>query len=290
MKARAAWPFALVLALLLAILDATFYEVHTGQYATVTSFGRVVAGRVGPGLHIKIPFADEVHIFDARLLSLRVEPQSLLTKGGKRLLVEAFVEWHIRSFRRYLSDSAGSRHKADERLRQVTIAALRHMFGTRSLHEVLTLHGMQKLTQKINREAARYGVGVIDVRIQRIGLPDRVADSIDKRMEADQLRRASKIEASGMAQAEMIRGRADRKRADILAHAYEKAEIIRSEGEARAGTIYTKAYDQHPHFFVFYKSLRAYVRSFANHHTLLVIGPNSSFLRFLPNQGSLGKR
>lgn len=89
-----------------------------------------------------------------------------------------------------------------------------------------------------------------------------------------------------MAQAQTIRARASRKRAEILAHAYEKAQIIRSQGDARAGQIYTRAYGQNPHFFVFYRSLRAYVKSFANQHTMLLIGPHSGFLRFLPGHGS----
>jgi len=289
MKTRLLWPFALILALGVVVVDATFYEVNTGQYATVTRFGRVVASRISPGLHVKIPFTDEVHIFDARLLNLRVEPQSLLTKGHKRVLVDAFVEWRIQSFRRYLSDTGGSRHKADERLRQATIAGLRHMLGTHSLQELLDTPRMDKLTERVNREAQRYGLTVAAVRIQRIGLTDHVSDAIEKRMEADQLRRAAEWEATGMAQAQVIRAHANRQRSGILARGYEQAEIIRAHAQAQAGAIYTKAYSAYPQFFRFYKGLRAYVQSFANKHTMLVIGPQSRFLQFLPKHEGLGK-
>ncbi|MHB8255297.1 MAG: protease modulator HflC [Acidiferrobacter sp.] len=289
MRHRLLWPFALSVALIVVILDGTFYKVNSGQRAVVTSFGRVIASRIGPGLHTKTPFADNVHIFNARLLGLQVEPRSLVTKGQKRLLVDAFVEWRIRSFRRYLTSAQGLRHIADERLRQIATSALRHTFGTRSLQQVMVPGETAHLTQAVDKEAARYGLTVVDVRIQRIGLADHVSDSVEKRMEADQLRHAAKLEAAGMAQAETIHGRANQKRADILARAYEKAEVIRSQGDSRAGAIYTHAYSQNPRFFVFYKSLRAYVHSFANRHTVLVVGPQSGFLRFLPNHAPYHK-
>jgi len=289
MRIRLLWLSVLGLVLIGGVLNATVYIVDQGQRAVVTSFGRVIAAREGPGLHVKIPFVDNVYVFNTRLLNLRVGPRALLTKGQKELLVDAFVEWRIQSFRRYLTSVGGLRQRADERLRQLVTSALRDTFGTRSLKEVVISGDNTQLTQTINSEAAHYGLMVVDVRIQRIGLADRVRDSLEKRMAADQMRYASKLESTGMAEAEAIRGEADRKRADILAHAYEQAEVIRGKGDARAGAIYTHAYRQYPHFFVFYKSLRAYVKSFANRHTVLVVGPHSGFLRFLPNNGSYRK-
>ena len=220
MRNRLLWPFALGLALIVVVLDATIYTVDQGQCAVVTRFGRIVASRIGPGLHIKTPFAEEVHVFNARLLGLRVVPQAVLTKGQKRLLVDAFVEWQIHSFRRYLTSTGGMRHTADERLRQIVTSALHHTFGTRSLQEAMVQGGEATVLQSMNAAASRYGLTIVDVRIQRIGLTDGMSDAIEKRMETDQMRRATKLEASGMAQAETVRGRADRQRADILAQAY----------------------------------------------------------------------
>ncbi len=289
MKIRALWPFALGLALLVVLLDATLYQVDAGQSAVVTSFGRIVQSRVGPGLHAKIPFIQDAHIFDARLVNLRVEPQALLTKGRKRVLVDAFVEYRITSFRRYLATTGGSRHKAEERIHEATVTGFRRFFGARTLGQVLAGHDVKSLQARVGTQVARYGVSIADMRIQRLGLDDRVIDAIDKRMAADQLARAAQLEARGMAQAAKLRGKADRQRARILAAAYEKAGIIRGRAQARAGALYATAYGRDPHFFVFYKSLRAYVRSFADPQTTLVIGPDSGFLRFLKNQGQYRK-
>ncbi len=289
MKVRALWPFALGLAFLVALVDATLYEVDAGQRAVVTSFGRIVKSRVGPGLHAKIPFIQDAHIFDARLVSLRVEPQALLTKGRKRVLVDAFVEYRITSFRRYLATTGGSRHKADERIHEAAVTGFRSFFGDHTLAQVLAGEDVKSLRASLNAQVARYGVSVADVRIQRLGLGDRVVDAVDKRMAAGELARAAQLEARGMAQATRLRAKADRKRAKVLAAAYEKAGIIRGRAQARAGALYAAAYGRDPRFFVFYKSLRAYERSFADPQTTLVIGPNSGFLRFLKNQGPYRK-
>ncbi len=286
MRGRTLWPFALGLALIVVLLDGTLYTVRQDQRAVVTSFGRIIASRIGPGLHVKIPFADDVHIFNARLLSLRIEPQVIFTKGHKHLLVDAFLEWRIQSFRRYLTSTGGLRHKADERLRQVATSALRQAFGSRSLKAIMKGGTSAALTKAVQRQGRRYGLQIVDLRVQRIGLASHVSEAIEKRMETEQMQYASKLEAMGMAHAQTIRARANRKRAELLAHAYEKAQVIRSQGDALAGRIYTKAYGRDPRFFVFYRSLRAYVKSFANRHTVLVIGPHSGFLRFLPGNGS----
>lgn len=286
MRGHALWPFVLGLALILVLIDGTFYTVRQGQRAVVTSFGRIIASRIGPGLHAKVPFVDDVHVFNARLLGLRVEPQVILTKGQKHLLVEAFLEWRIQSFRRYLTSTGGMRHKADERLRQLATSALRQAFGSRSLKAIMKGDTSAVLTQSVQRQGLRYGLEIVDLRVQRIGLASHVSGAIEKRMETEQMQYASKLEARGMARAQTIRARANRKRTELLAHAYEKAQIIRSQGDAIAGRIYTAAYGRNPRFFAFYRSLRAYVKSFANRHTVLVLGPDSGFLRFLPGNGS----
>lgn len=285
MKTRLLWPFALGFALLVVVLDATIYSVKPGQQAIITRFGRATAGRIGPGIHIKAPFADEVHVFDARLMSLRVEPQAVLTVNQKRLFVDAFIEWRIHSFRTYLASTDGVQHRADEQLRRITNSAIHHVFETQDLKAAISQDGNSQLRQSLNKEANRYGITVVDMRVQRIGFSDRVADAIEKRMVTSQMRRAAKLEAEGMAAAELVRGSANRKRADILARAYEKAQKIRGQGDADAGAIYAKAYKYAPHFFIFYKTLRAYVKSFANRHTVLVLGPRSGFLQFLPHSG-----
>lgn len=281
MSRRLSW-VAVGVALVILIVNATVYTVSEGHLAVLTSFGRIVDSHVTAGLHVKVPFADAVHTFDGRLRNLHVEPPPFLTRGGKQVTIDAYVKWRIINARRYLTTVGGRRRAADERLEQITTSALRSAFGQQTLQQATTGNRDRLVTASVDREAHHYGLAVVDVRIQRIGLGTRVLDGIYERMEASQIRRAAAVAAEGAAAGERIRARANQQRALILAHAYTKAQAIRGAGDAAAAMIDARAYRAHPHFFVFYRSLRAYVQSFGGPRTVLILGPDSGFLRYLP--------
>ena len=67
----------------------------------------------------------------------------------------------------------------------------------------------------------------------------------------------------------------------ILAEAYRDAEIIRGDGDAKATAIYSAAYNPNPEFYAFYRSLEAYKTALGSEGDLLVLGPDSDFLRYL---------
>ncbi|MDA8389680.1 MAG: protease modulator HflC [Gammaproteobacteria bacterium] len=275
---------ALAAVILLVALNATLYTVREGQVAVVTRFGRVIQGGVSPGLHGKIPFADSVHIFDGRLRTLLVTGKAVLTRGKRRVKVDTYVKWRIADARRYLAAVGGERRVAEERLQEVVASALRNAFGGKSLQAAAAGQG-HRLVATVDRDVADYGIRVVDVRLVRIGLSGGMISTLDKKMEGAQIAQAQKITAQAMEDAEAIRAQADQKRAAVLADAYVKAEKIRGAADAEATTLYAAAYGRHPHFFVFYRSLRAYEKGFANAHTVLILGPDSDLLRYLPIAG-----
>ncbi len=274
---------AIVLVVFVAV-NATLYTVREGQVAVVTRFGRVIRGGVNPGLHRKIPFADSVHVFDGRLQTLPLTGEALLTQGKRRVKVDAYVKWQIADARQYLAAVGGDRRVATERLREIVAGALRNAFGSETLQTAVADTDHQ-IVKAVDSEVRGYGMRVVDVRLTRVGLSAGMVNALDKNMEGVQIARAEKITAQGMEAAETIRAQADRKRAAILADAYVKAEKIRGAADAKATTLYAAAYGRHPHFFLFYRSLRAYEKDFANSHTVLVLGPDSDLLRYLPIAG-----
>ena len=69
----------------------------------------------------------------------------------------------------------------------------------------------------------------------------------------------------------------------ILAKAYRDAQRVKGEGDAKASAIYARAYEQNPEFYAFYRSLDAYTKSFKSKSDVLVLEPNSEFLKYLKN-------
>jgi membrane protease subunit HflC len=147
---------------------------------------------------------------------------------------------------------------------------------------------MSRVREKVDQDLKRIGVAVIDVRLKRVDLPQEVSESVYRRMEAERKRIANELRSTGAAEGEKIRADADRQREVILAEAYRDAQNVRGQGDARAAAIYASAFSQNPEFFAFYRSMEAYRSTFRGRGDLMLLDPNSDFLRYF--RDSLGKQ
>ena len=238
-----------------------------------------------PGLHMKIPYVNQVRKFDARLLTLDTVNSRFLTLEKKALMVDAYAKWRVLDAERYYTATSGMKQIADERLSRRLEASLRDQFGKRTLHESVSGERdalMADVTASLNRAAQReLGIEVVDVRVKAIDLPKEVNRSVFDRMSSEREREAREHRAKGKELAEGIRADADRQQRVLLAEAYRQAEELRGAGDARAAAIYSKAYGQDQEFYSFYRSLNAYRESFSDKRDVLVLDPSSDFFRYL---------
>jgi len=140
---------------------------------------------------------------------------------------------------------------------------------------------MDILTAHTNREAQKFGIEVVDVRLQRVDLPPEVSQSVFQRMKAERKRIANELRAQGEEAAEKIRADSERQREILLANAYRDAERLRGEGDAKAAAIYAQAYNRSPDFYSFYRSLNAYKESFKGKGDVLIVDPSMDFFRHM---------
>lgn len=277
---------AALLLLVFVVVNATVYTVDERQKAVVVRFGEVVRLDAKPGLHLKTPFMEDVRFYDSRILTLDAEPQPFLTKEKKSVLVDSYVKWRITNLLKFYVAVGGDEMKARERLGQVINSGLRDEFGKRTVHDVISGDRrkiMELLSVNADKEASEYGIEVVDVRIQRVDLPNEVSQSVYRRMEAERARTAKELRAQGAETAEKIRANADRQREILLAEAYRDAERLRGEGDARATAIYANAYNINPEFYSLYRSLGAYKESFNNKQDILVVDPSADFFKYFKN-------
>ena len=134
----------------------------------------------------------------------------------------------------------------------------------------------------VNNGAKAFGIEVVDVRIKRINLPEdsNILTTVYSRMRTERTQVANQLRAEGVEQSETIRSEADRQRVVTLAEAERDAQKLRGEGDARAAEIAAAAYGGDPEFYAFYRSLEAYRNSMADGQTVLVLDPDSEFLRY----------
>lgn len=281
--------FTLIAGAVLALVAwNSFYIVAQTERAVLLQFGKVAKPDVQPGLHIKIPYVNQVRKFDGRLLTLDAPTQRFLTLEKKAVMVDAFAKWRVANADQYYTATSGMKPVADERLARRLEAGLRDQFGKRTLHEVVSGQRdelMANITASLDKLARKeLGIEVIDVRVKSIDLPREVNRSVFERMSSERAREAREHRAKGKELAEGIRADADRQRRVLLAEAYREAEEIRGDGDARSTAIYAKAYGLDADFYAFYRSLQAYRDSFSSKSDVLVLSPDSDFFRFMQQQ------
>ena len=272
--------FILIFILLLGIWQC-FFTVDQTEQAFLLQLGKPVGGVLGPGLHFKIPFLQQVMHFERRILAYDAAPAEILTKDKKNLVVDNYSKWQIADPLKFYQ-TVKTIEGAQSRLDDIIYAQLRVELGVHTLTEVVSEKRselMKKVTQKSNQLAADYGIKVVDVRIKRADLPPENERHVFERMRAEREREAKRYRSEGKEQAMKIKAAADRERAIILAQAFQQAEQIKGQGDMEAIKIYAKSIRQDPEFYAFIKSMEVYQKGF-DEKTQLIITPSHPLMRF----------
>ena len=276
---------AVVVLVVLLIADGIF-TVHETERALVLRFGAVTKVDLDPGLHWKLPIADDAKKFDGRIQTLDSPAERYFTLEKKPLMVDSFVKWRVGDVQTYYeTTSGGDQTRAETLLSQRVNEGLRNQISRRDMHDVISGERdqlMADLTQQLNNEMRReVGVEVIDVRVKQIDLPPEVSSAVYDRMNSERKIEAEQYRATGRELDLGIRADADRQVVVIEAEAYREAELLRGDGDAGAAAIYAAAYGADPEFYEFYRSINAYVAVFSQKGDMLILDPNSDFFKYL---------
>ena len=279
--------FILVVIAVVAVLLLlqSVYIVRETERAILLRFGAVSQADVPPGLHFKLPVAEEVKKFDARVLTLDSSPETYYTLEKKPLIVDSFAKWRIVDVENYYTASSGDESRANRVLQERVNEGLRNAMSRRDMHEVISGERdqlMQELTADLNRVMKEaVGVEVIDVRVKRIDLPTEVSTSVYDRMNSEREIEARQYRAQGEELALGIRADAERQTVVIEAEAYRESELIRGDGDALSASIYADAFNKDPEFYEFTRSINAYAKVFGDKSDMLVLDSNSEFFKYL---------
>jgi membrane protease subunit HflC len=271
----------LVIASAFVFLSAAF-TVHQTQQALILRFGEAIRIVTEPGLHFKLPIADDAVYIDKRILDLDSESQEVIASDQKRLVVDAYSRYKITDALKYYQ-SVQSSARANARLSQILNSAVRRVLGESTFEEIVRDKRpelMKRITEQVNNEAAALGMSIVDVRIRRADLPEANSQAVYMRMQTARTKEANDIRARGQEQAKIITSRSDKEAKIIIAEANKISEITRGEGDAGRNKIYAESYGQDPEFFKFYRSMVAYEESLKSGDTRLVISPDTDFFTY----------
>lgn len=278
---------AVVVAALALAFYASVFTVGQMQQALVLQFGRVRAvlnqtGEDKPGLYFKLPFVENVVLFDKRVLDLDLPVQTLLTADRQNLEVDAFARYRIIDPLRFYQ-SVNNVGLANQRLASFTNSSLRNVLARSTRDAIVKVERtrlMNAIQEDVNRQAQALGVQIVDLRMTRVDLPAQNSVAVYRRMKTEREREAADLRANGDQIAATIKAKADRDVTVILAEATQASEQLRGQGDGEKNRILAVAFGKDPDFFSFYRSMQAYESGLKGPETRLVISPSSDFFRY----------
>jgi membrane protease subunit HflC len=306
---------ALVVAILL-VLSGTLYTLPEGQQAIILQFGRPVGEPVTQaGLHVKLPFVQEVRRFEKRLLIWDGDPNQIPTKGREFIWVDTTARWRIADAKKFLENvatEAGARSRLDDIIDsvvrdQVSASELVELVRSASWEvpegEVLeevpaevqeelkkqVTRGREELTRTILTEARKvipqYGIELVDVRIKRLNYVESVREKVYARMVSERKRIAARFRSEGEGRSAEILGTMEKELRQIRSTAYRRAQEIRGKADAEATRVYGAAYNRDPEFYAFSRTLEAYKEGH-NKNSTLILTTDSDYYRYLKEAGT----
>lgn len=260
----------------LILLSMSVTIVPETQQAIISSYGKVDRvvnpykqgekfGATRAGLTFRIPFVEQIQMIDKRVLSVEMEQQEVLSTDQLRLQVDAFARFRvIRPDKMYRTIRTEDRLR--DQLRTILGSSLRNELGKRTFVALLSAERgqvMDNIQTALNREAAKYGAEVIDVRIKRADLPAATLQSAYNRMRSARNQEAIAIDAEGQ----------------------KEAQIIRADAEAEAARIYAISYGKDADFYDFYRAMQSYRQTFQNGEgqTNVILSPQNAYLEKFRN-------
>ena len=277
--------FVVLVLLGVGLFNQTAYRVLETEKAILLEFGNLVDASIEPGLHFKLPVAEEVKKFDARVLTLDSKGETYYTIEKKPLIVDSFVKWRVADIEKFYTGTSFDERRAERLLQERTNEGLRNQISRRDMQEVISgqrdelMNDLRKDLDRVMRESV--GVEVVDVRVKKIDLPSEVSSTVYERMNSEREIEARQYRAEGQEKALAIRAKADRDAVVLEAEAYRESEQLRGDGDAKAANVYASAYNRNPEFYSFYRSINAYSEVFNNKSDLLVLDPSSDFFKYL---------
>jgi len=301
-----------VLALtILLVVAGTFYSLEEGQQAVIVQFGRPVGQPVTEaGLHVKLPFVQDVRRFEKRLLIWDGDPNQIPTKGREFIWVDTTARWRIADAKKFLESvatEAGARSRLDDIIDsvvrdQVSASELVELVRSASwevppgeiLEEVpaevreelkkQVTRGREEITRVILTEARKiipqYGIELVDVRIKRLDYVESVREKVYARMISERKRIAARFRSEGEGRSAEILGTMEKELRQIRSTAYRRVQEVRGKADAEATRVYGNAYNRDPEFYAFSRTLEAYKEG-QNKNSTLILTTNSDYYKYL---------
>ena len=273
----------IVIVVLGILASASLFTVNETQQALVLQFGEPRRVIQEPGLKAKIPFIQNVVIYDRRVLDLDPPVEQVILADQKRLDVDAFARYRITDPLRFFQ-SVGSEMVLEQRLNTVVVSALRRVLGNVTVLAILSDERAQVMAD-IRQQVNARGPALRHRRGGRPHPPRRPAGGdqpVDLRPHAVGARaRSRRVPRPGRRSRPSRSARAPNANAPSSSpRPSATSQVLRGEGDNQAFRIIAEATGRDAEFYSFYRTLQAYRDSLRNEDTTMVLSPTGDFFKY----------
>jgi regulator of protease activity HflC (stomatin/prohibitin superfamily) len=180
--------------LVIALLISMFKVLREYERGVVFFLGRFYQVK-GPGLVILIPIIQQMVRVDLRTIVLDVPTQDLITRDNVSVKVNAVVYFRVVDPKMAINN-VESYFEATSQLSQTT---LRSVLGQHELDELLAERDrLNKDIQVIlDKQTDNWGIKISTVEVKHVDLDESMIRALAKQAEAERVRRAKIIHATG---------------------------------------------------------------------------------------------
>lgn len=233
--------------------QAFFFIVRETENAIVIVLGNPRGVVTEAGVHPKLPWAEVIKIDKRNLEYDLAQAMEVSDINQERLTVDAFARYRIieplvyyQSFRSGAGDWQSLRESGQSGIQRIMMNSLRQTLGEVAIEDIITTRRaelMNRIGQRMQDEARKFGVEIIDVRIRRADYPSDIAERVYAQMGSARTEEAELIRSEGKRENTRIQAEAERMREQILADARRRALEIQGDADATRNCIFAGAYD-----------------------------------------------
>ena len=111
-----------------------FFVINEGEQAVIVQLGKITDTITKAGLHLKVPFIDEVVRYPKRIMSWNGEQKGIPTREKQYIMVDVTARWRIADPKKFY-ESIGTVNRAYEKLGEVIDSEVKTVVVANYFHE-----------------------------------------------------------------------------------------------------------------------------------------------------------
>jgi len=291
------------------ILYAGLYFVEEGQQIVITQFKKPVKTVSEVGLGFKIPFLQEIHRLEKRLLPWDGDPENMQTRDKKRIFIDVWARWRIIDPKKFFMD-VQTEERGQKILDDIVDSAVRDVVARNNLIDVVRTSnedlvydeaeefsstrdvvktGRAEMEREILRVASsnlaeQYGMELSGVQVKRVNYVESVRLTVYERMRSERTRIAKRYESEAEEEMNRILGQMKKELDVIEGETEQRSAEIRGQADAGVIQLTAEGYGKSPEFYKFLRQLEVFKKTFGR-ETRLILSTDSDLFQMLKGTG-----